>query len=200
MDTGSVLDLASPGMATPGEPDRPGYGQPQPGGLFGRPPRADGKTGLSGLLAPQPDMPPDIGVSYLCWLGALALSAVGGVLGVVQVLTLSSATQGFVIGATMVGLLVRLAVLAGVAFVVLLMRAGFGWARIVLSVLGGLTALGCVVTAVTAFTADFSLLGPAWQTISKVSAVLDLAQLGLIVVAAVFMFRPPANDYFAQPR
>ena len=62
------------------------------------------------------------------------------------------------------------------------MRAGRGWARIVLCVLGGIVLL-------------FTLLGAGAG--GAVNLLISVAQLVVIAVATYFMFRPESKQFFA---
>ncbi|WP_232668551.1 hypothetical protein [Pseudonocardia sp. TRM90224] len=68
------------------------------------------------------------------------------------------------------------------------MRAGRNWARIVLTVVGG---LGVALTIVT-----LALLPALQPGIDLPSVILGIVQSGVIVAAIVLMFRPAANLYF----
>ena len=82
-------------------------------------------------------------------------------------------------------LVITVIVLALQIFFVLKMKAGRNWARIVLTVLAGLSA----PWTLAAFAQGFDI-GTAVNTIS----------LALLIGAVVFMFRPAANVYFSQRR
>ena len=65
------------------------------------------------------------------------------------------------------------------------MRAGRNWARITLTVLGGLSVVSTL----------FGL-----SSASGVHLVVALIQMVLILVAIYFMYRPDANQYFAASK
>ena len=65
------------------------------------------------------------------------------------------------------------------------MRAGKNWARITLTVLGGLSVV-------------FTLIGLASS--DPLTLIIRLADAVLIVAAIYYMFRPDANQYFATGR
>jgi hypothetical protein len=92
-----------------------------------------------------------------------------------DVKNLANATKiiGVVIGLLFVGLFVLFAYK---------MRAGRNWARIVLTVLGGLSIV-------------FTLIGIS--STDGLTLVVRLIQAVLTLVAIYFMFRPDANRYFA---
>ncbi|MDV6011282.1 hypothetical protein [Haloechinothrix sp. LS1_15] len=88
------------------------------------------------------------------------------------------------------GLILTLVLAAIFAVFAYLMRGGANWARIVLTVLGGLGllfGLFGLITLQVYFAIGFlgSLIG-----------VMSLAQLAVTIVAIVFMYRTDANDYF----
>jgi hypothetical protein len=86
----------------------------------------------------------------------------------------ASAVAGVVIGLIVAGLWVGL---------IFALRAGANWARVLLTVLGGLGCLAVIVGLATA--AGLTVPGS-----------LDIVVLGLVVVALAQLYRGPANWYF----
>jgi TM2 domain-containing membrane protein YozV len=111
-------------------------------------------------------------ISFSLWVTYLAIGAVNTVVGFVHRDRVATAV---VVGVVVLGLLF---VGAGVSFA-LLMRAGRNWARVVLTVVGGLSVL--------------FLIGPV------VTPLQALFQLCLVGAAIAMMFQRPANDWF-RPR
>lgn len=101
----------------------------------------------------------------------------------------STLLAGGIIGAALVAVVSVVVVLIAAR-----MRAGTGWARTVLAVLGAGIVVGGVLTIGTTF-AYFRL-----GLLAAVVGVLMLASLGLVAAAASFMYRPPAGAYFAERR
>jgi len=155
-------------------------------------------TGESGLpkLAP----PSEVLTSVKLWFASILVGLVGGIL--VYVLTdqdaavqtmmdadtsgLSQAQLQTAVNIGLITVLVLVLILLGLEVLfVLKMKAGRNWARIVLTVLAGLSA----VSSLSAFTKGFSL-----------GTAINFISLLLLIGAVVFMFRPAANPYFSQRR
>lgn len=139
--------------------------------------------------------PSSVEISFSLWVTYLAIGAVNTVVGFVHrdrnradainaVIAqypamdramIDSVATAVVVGVVVLGLLF---VGAGVSFA-LLMRAGRNWARVVLTVVGGLSVL--------------FLIGPV------VTPLQALFQLCLVGAAIAMMFQRPANDWF-RPR
>lgn len=78
-------------------------------------------------------------------------------------------------------------------FFVLQMRNRKNWARIVLTVLGGLSVIGILAIHLRQFGDYFSIGVPG-----TLYAVLTVVQMLLVAAAIFFMFRPRSNAYFAR--
>jgi len=106
-------------------------------------------------------------------------------------LTAEQAQAAVAIGA-IVAIVFSLVLLGLVLLFIFKMRAGRNWARIVLTVLGGITlALGLLSIGNTLALFDLGIVG-------ALSALLSLAQLVIIAAAIYYMFRPAASIYFAR--
>ncbi|MBA2309402.1 MAG: hypothetical protein H0W01_08935 [Pseudonocardiales bacterium] len=92
-----------------------------------------------------------------------------------------------------IGVVIGLVILALYIFFAFQMRGGKNWARITLTVLG---ALSVVFTLIGIGTYS-SLI--ATGLFGVLSVVISLIQLGLVIAAIYFMFRPAANAYFTTP-
>lgn len=89
---------------------------------------------------------------------------------------------------------IGLVLLALVVATVFQMRKGRNWARIVLAVLGGLSALSLLL----GFANAGSLLGLGG--LGVLSVLISVVQLVLLLGAILLMFRGGANAYFAAGR
>ena len=162
-------------------------------------PSGTGPTGPGGPL-PRLAPPAEVLTSVKLWFASIIVGLVGGIL--VFALTDQSAsvrkametnpsalTESQLRTAETVGLLVGLVlvliVLGLEVLFVLKMKAGRNWARIVLAVLGGLSALS-------------SLSGLARGL--GAGTVINFISMLLLIAAIVFMFRPATKPYFSQPR
>lgn len=75
------------------------------------------------------------------------------------------------------------------------MRAGRNWARIVLTVLGALSALSLLGTAaLPGYYPAYFAAGPAGAAV----VVLSIVDMVLMALAIVLMFRPVANTWFRR--
>lgn len=154
----------------------------------------------SPIEPPQVPAPAEVLTAVKLWFVSILVGLLGGILG--YALTdknaalqkaMDSNTSGLsradletlVNVGLVIGLTVALVMLGLEVFFVLKMKAGRNWARIVLTVLGALSALS-------------SLVGLA-QGFSLGSAV-NLISLLLTIAAVVFMFRPAATHYFKPAR
>lgn len=119
--------------------------------------------------------------SFALWIAAVVVGLVGSVVAVLGTPAPGAAggVAGTVVGLLFLGLLVSCA---------LAMRAGRNWARVTLTIVGGvsvlLTVLGLLLSAG---------LGVA---VDAVSTTASLLQAGLTVAAVLLAFRAPANAYF----
>ena len=93
-----------------------------------------------------------------------------------------AATGGFV------GVVIGLLFLGVVVYLALRLRAGDHWARLALTILGGISAVFTVLGVL--LTAGLGV------SIGAVSTIVSLLQAALIVAAILFAFQGPANAYF----
>lgn len=149
-------------------------------------------------------VPATVETSYRLWLAAIAVGVLSGVVAFFLVDELTAAAGGAPLPelppdqartATLLAGLFAVLVAAGfvalAVFVVRRMRAGRGWARLVLTLLGGLTAgYGLLGLGET-----FALFGAG--AAGAVYALLSLVQLVLLVAAIVAMYRRGAAEYFS---
>ena len=194
------------GYGSPGP--YPGQGGPPqqygaPPGQFGQGPASTGPAGARGAE------PKEVRTSFLLWLAYLAVGLLGSIITFASLDSLIDAgleqagidpsqvpPEAIAAGraGVLVGVVLGLVLLALVVATVFQMRKGRNWARIVLAVLGGLSALGVL----NAFTGAGTLIGLGG--LGVVSVVLSAVQFVLLVAAIVFMFRRPANAWFAAGR
>ncbi|GAA2569853.1 hypothetical protein [Pseudonocardia hydrocarbonoxydans] len=95
-------------------------------------------------------------------------------------------------GSALGSLIVSLVIVAAVAAVIVQMRNGRNWARIVLTVLGVLGVLAGAVALI-----GLSLLLGA-GVLGLVVVLASAVQIILAVAAIVMMYRPAAKAYFAR--
>lgn len=148
--------------------------------------------------------PKDVRTAFLLWVTNLAMGLIGALLafvladGLVEAAArqagtdLPPAAADSVRGTFTTNISLSVVAIIITAVVVIMMRNGKNWARIVLTVLG---VLG-VLVALIGFS-NVSLLlavGP----IGVLSVVLSVIQIAVVVAAIVFMFRPGAVAYFKR--
>ncbi len=140
-------------------------------------------------------IPSDIQKSYLLWLVAIGAGLFEMAVAVTQMLS-SGSEAGFGI---MIQVGIRSLIFAALGYVIVKMRRGKHWARIVLTILlGGIGTVSLLIdpiqwllegnsldTAFTGMTVSSSLFG--------ISRIVHLAS---VVAALIFMYRPSANKYF----
>lgn len=198
-----------PGYQQPGYPQagyqQPGYqqpGYPPPGGGYGMPSYPGGPMG--GYRAdpgPPPARPATVSGAFWLWMAVM----VAGVVGTVVLFTgnylndLLAGTPGLDEAATRLALnLARNVALAGSAVAIFIylffgskMLLGRNWARVVLTVLGGLSVLSSLVSN-TSTVVD----GVRIEVRPELSVVLGWVQAALAAVAIILMFLPASNAYF----
>ncbi|MCW2632250.1 MAG: hypothetical protein JWR88_1212 [Pseudonocardia sp.] len=107
---------------------------------------------------------------------------------------------GYGVGSAIVGLIIYLIILAVLFWIALQMRAGRNWARITLTVLGGIGALFFVIGLIASLTGFgglvSSVLGGGYSVYLIISLLIDAASAALIGYAIYLMFRPNVNSYF----
>jgi hypothetical protein len=119
--------------------------------------------------------------SFRLWIAAVVVNLLGSVISLVT----APPVSGF---SSIIGLVLGVLFLVAVVFLALRLRQGDAWARLTLTVLGGLSA---VITVL-------GLLAGAGLGVgfSALSAVVGFVQAALIVAAILFSFQEPANAYF----
>ena len=123
--------------------------------------------------------------SFQLWIAAVVVGVVGSALSLATTTAAPSplaATGGFV------GVVIGLLFLGVVVYLALRLRAGDHWARLVLTILGGISAVFTVLGVL--LTAGLGV------SIGAVSTIVSLVQAALIVAAILFAFQGPANAYF----
>jgi hypothetical protein len=183
----------APGQAFP-QPGQPyaqpaqGYGQPvypsgaapsnePPAGLgYAAPPRnAFGLdfTNISQRLTNTQGVPQQLVTSYWLWIAAAGL---GVIFGLISMFSFSGAFGGMMMGAGVGGFIFQLLFAALYVFIAIRLKEGARWARLVLSILGGLAVIG--------FLANLVFLNPS---------ILGSAAA---VAAAVMMWLPQSQEHF----
>jgi hypothetical protein len=94
---------------------------------------------LSERLKDTTGVPQQLKISYWLWVAAAAL---GIVLGIINVALMAGQFGGLLVGAAVTGLIIGLVLSAFYVFCAIRLKEGARWARIVLSVLGGLALIG----------------------------------------------------------
>lgn len=134
----------------------------------------------------------------------LAVGALGVVQSIVSLIFFSAIFSGrlagYSVGGSVVSLVVFLVVLAVLVWITLQMRAGRNWARITLTVLGGLAALGFLISLIVSLSGfgglAASVLGGGYSAYLIISLLIDALRVALIGVAIYWMYRPNVNSYF----
>lgn len=148
--------------------------------------------------------PPDVQTSFKLWLAAIVAGAASTLLGSLlfeDILAISGeelppelgpedAQLALAFGAVLL-VVFTLGVLALLLLFAFKMRAGRNWARIVLTVVGGVI----LVIGLLGLGGTFALFGLG--ALGVLAGLLSLAQLVLFAAAIFFMFRPGASAYFA---
>ncbi|MGV8967623.1 MAG: hypothetical protein ACOH2F_15250 [Cellulomonas sp.] len=148
--------------------------------------------------APRREAPADVLTSVKLWFASIVVGLLGGILSFVLADTTGAVkklaeadttglTEAQLQAAVNVGLVIALVVtliMLGLQILfVFKMKAGRGWARIVLTVLGALSAISTLMSLSGGIT---------------VSTAFSVISLGLVVAAVILMFRPAANPYFSK--
>lgn len=191
--------------------EQPYGGQQQYGGEKGPSHGDQGSpygTGPTGAAATGAE-PKEVRTSFLLWLAYLGLGLIGSILAFVSLESVINSTlaqsgvdpaalpPGTLAAArtgALVGVVIGLVLLALVVGAVFQMRKGRNWARIVLTVLGGLSALSLIL--------GFFSLGTTLSLggLGVLSVLLSVVQFVLLVGAILFMYRGAAQPYFAAGR
>jgi hypothetical protein len=176
-------------MTNPSDPHQ----QPQGGFPPAAPPVSEAEYGQ------QVVRPKSVDTAYMLWLVAAGIGIVTNLIGLITAQAIADATARSLgvdpalvagSGPSYGGIIFQLLLSVLWIVVVLQMRKGANWARIVLTVLGGLGIL-------------FGLMGLAALGIlfavgvfGAIQAVLGLVALVVEIAAIVFMFKSDSNRYF----
>lgn len=172
---------------------QPGYGAPQPG--YGAPLGASNNAPPAGLgyeaparntfgldfnnlgqrLSNTQGVPQQLVISYWLWIAAAAL---GVLLSLINIFALTNTLGGVMVGAGIATLILSLIFAALYIFIAIRLKEGARWARLVLSILGGLAAIG-LLTQLAA--GNLSSIGSA-----------------VAVAAAILMWLPQSREHFTS--
>ncbi len=130
-------------------------------------------SGAGAQSVPAGPAPKEVETAFRLWIANVVL----GIIGAVMSFALSA-----------LGVVIALIFAALYLLFAFKMRQGRNWARITLTVLGGIGVL-------------MGVLGLLFSTgaLGVLGLLLSIVQLVLIVAAIYFMFRPAANAYFTAP-
>lgn len=193
---------------------QPGYGVPSyPGGVPSYPGGVPGYPGVhTGLVArgPAPTRPQTVSLALGLWMAILVVSIASSVLlftggyyneiqAALDSAGLSDASSAFVmqtsknilIIAALVGLVVSLFIYL---FFGLKMWVGRNWARIVLTVLGGLAVVSGAAGSSVDSLSDVAVARP------EGSVILGWVSVALAVAAIITMYMPASNNYFRESK
>ncbi|GAA2782961.1 hypothetical protein [Crossiella cryophila] len=202
-----------------GQQPQPGYGQPQygqqPGGQYLPP----GMPGGGGPVA----KPQQVELAFWAWIAGAVFSVIGSILGFVgarqQIASIVEnqraanpdlppelqqriqQTAESIGGATLVATLIFGIVMAGLfVMFTLFMRKGRNWARVVLTVLGGLGIVSMLISiAGIGFLASLPADGPIQAAgLTSIGTYLGFVPPVCAIVGIIFMFHRNANYYFKQ--
>ncbi len=140
---------------------------------------------------PPADVPKDVRRSFVLWLTALAV-------GVVET-TLAIITDDMVMIHAVQMLMMRLVIMGVLAAVIIQMRRGKNWARVILALLlGGIGTVSLVYGPIEWLMARNSLaaLLQNANVTFMLFAFVRTVHLAAVLTALVYMFRPGANAYF----
>ncbi|WP_367134601.1 hypothetical protein [Saccharothrix sp. HUAS TT1] len=176
-------------MTNPNDP----YNHPQQPGY---PPQA---PPLSDSELRRPDRPKSVDTAYLLWLISAGVSIVANLIGfataeavareTLEAMNLDTSAAASV--QPSYGSLIFSLVLSVVwILVVMQMRKGANWARILLTVLGALSVIAGLL-GLLALGVMFSI-----GFLGAIQALLGLVQLAITIAAIVFMFKSDSNRYF----
>lgn len=174
-------------------PQQPG-GQPQYQGGAMPPPREQ-------YVPVEQQRPQSVETSFKLWLVNIGLGVLAAILTFVvlddlieqaagEVGVSVEAAQDAARPAVTLGVVIRLAVLAGITALVFQMRNAKNWARITLTVLAGLTLLLSLINIGDIFAIESAM--------GTVLGLIGILQLLTIVAAVVFMYFKDANAFFAS--
>lgn len=203
-------------LAPQGPPPGQPYGGQQYGGQnyggqnYGGQPYGGMPPAPRPIAPAAPPRPPEVENAFRLFLANIACSVIGAVLSFLFVdalvdIALKEAGLGEEFAAAVraaaqsagqtqiIAQVVASAVgIALTLFFVLQMRNRKNWARIVLTVFGGLSVIGILVVHVRSMGDYLSIGAPG-----TIYVVLAVVQMLLLAAAIFFMFRPRSNAYFA---
>lgn len=130
-------------------------------------------TNIGQRLTNTQGVPQQLVTSYWLWIAAAAL---GIVFSLISIFSFSGAFGGMMMGAGVGGFIFQLLFAALYVFIAIRLKEGARWARLVLSILGGLAVIG--------FLANLVFLNPS------------LIGSAAAVAAAVMMWLPQSQEHF----
>ncbi|MET1075115.1 MAG: hypothetical protein ABWY11_20885 [Umezawaea sp.] len=180
-----------------GYPQTPQGGYPQgQGGFPPPPPLSHGETGA-------PVKPKAVETAYLLWLVAAGVSILSSILGFFTAKALAEKLTKDILGTSDLGpefqtaldqstpsygsIIFSLIIAALWVVVVMQMRKGANWARILLTVLGAISLLFGIFGIWVYFGLGF---------LGLLQGLLALVSYAAIIGGIVFMFKPESNHYF----
>lgn len=133
------------------------------------------------MATPSGAPPAPVRRSFVLWIAAVVVGLVGSVVSLVTTPTVAT-------GGGVPGLVLGLVLLALFVYCAVRLRQGLNWARVTLTVVGGISVLSTVL----------GLLLSAGLGISfgAVSTIANLVQAALIVAAILYAYQAPANAWF----
>jgi hypothetical protein len=138
-------------------------------------------------VVPTPaTVPTSVQRSFQLWIAAVVVGVLGSVF---SLATSATVPNGYLAAGGIIGVVVGLLFLAALVYLAIRMRGGENWARVALSVLGGVSAVFTVVGVLLTAGLGVSPGG--------ISTVVSLVQAAIIVAAIIFSFQAPANAYFS---
>lgn len=162
-------------------------------------------SGAGEQPAPAGPAPQEVETAFKCWLTIVVLSVIGGVLNFAlsgplaaqiakqQPALSRTSAEAAASAALVIGLVIAVVFIVLYVLFAFKMRAGRNWARITLTVLGGISVLLTLIgigTILALFSAG---------VVGILGGLLSFVQVLLILAAIYFMFRPASNAYFSAP-
>lgn len=156
---------------------------------------------LNGIKAAYANAQPpkEVHQSFLAGLAYLAVGLLYSLVSIIFSATLLSSVGGFGgvgIGSAVFGLVFSLIIYALALFVLIQMRAGRNWARITITVLGGIAVLFGIIGIfgmLFAFGVLSALVGVVYPLVNSLFYVVQMALLAFMIL---LMWRPSAKTYF----
>ncbi|WP_426996830.1 hypothetical protein [Pseudarthrobacter sp. N5] len=167
-----------------GQAGQPGYAAPM-GAANNAPPAGLGYTAparntfgldfnnIGERISNTQGAPQQLVISYWLWIAAAAL---GVVLSVVSMFTITNALGGLMVGAGITALIISVVFAAFYVFIAIRLKEGARWARLVLSILGGLALISFLLQLTTG---NLNFIGSA-----------------VAAAAAVLMWLPQSQEHF----